>query len=421
MGSATLAAVPQPVQQSPALADLERVYRTEAAQLRGALAHRLGDLDLAEELLQEALVEAAEHWPVAGVPANPGGWLATTAKRKGIDRLRRERAGREKLALIAQGWSGPVADPDDLLGLIFACCSPELPRESQVALTLRSVCGLTTAEVAAAHLQPEATMSQRLTRAKRLLQERGVRFAVPDPDEFGGRLDEVLGVVYLLFNEGYLTSGRHEPARHDLAATAQWLAGLLHRLMPREPEVLGLRALIILHQARAATRFDGWGRLIQLADQDRARWDRAAINSAVELLDTALAMRRPGSYQLQAAIAALHAQSASYAETDWRQIQLLYDRLDQLTPSPVVRLNRAVATRYTQGAAVALAELDALEKDLRDYRLWHAVRGELLRELDRSEEATLADKRALELATNPAERELLARRLGQSWSTSPGP
>jgi RNA polymerase sigma-70 factor (ECF subfamily) len=402
------------VQQSPALADLERVYRTEAAQLRGALAHRLGDLDLAEELLQEALVEAAERWPVAGVPANPGGWLATTAKRKGIDRLRRERAGRDKLALIAQSWSEPAADSDDLLGLIFACCSPELSRESQVALTLRSVCGLTTAEVAAAYLQPEATMSQRLTRAKRLLQERGVRFAVPDPDEFGGRLDEVLGVVYLLFNEGYLTSSRHEPARHDLAVTAQWLAALLHRLMPREPEVLGLRALITLHQARAATRFDGWGRLVQLADQDRARWDRAAINSAVELLDTAMAMRRPGPYQLQAAIAALHAQSASYPETDWPQIRLLYDRLDQLSPSPVVRLNRAVATRYTDGAAVALAELDALESQLRDYRLWHAVRGELLRELSRSEEAVLADKRALELATNPAERELLARRLGQA-------
>ncbi|MGH8835455.1 MAG: RNA polymerase sigma factor [Actinomycetes bacterium] len=410
--------MPQPVQQSPALADLERVYRTEAAQLRGALAHWLGDLDLAEELLQEAMVEAAEHWPVAGVPANPGGWLATTAKRKGIDRLRREQVGREKLALIAQSWSGPAEDSDDLLGLIFACCSPELPRESQVALTLRSVCGLTTAEVAAAYLQPEATMSQRLTRAKRLLQERGVRFAVPDPDEFGDRLDEVLGVVYLLFNEGYLTSSRHEPARRDLAATAQWLADLLHRLMPREPEVLGLRALIILHQARAATRFDGWGRLVQLADQDRAGWDRAAINAALELLDTAMAMRRPGPYQLQAAIAALHAQSASYPETDWLQIRLLYDRLDQLAPSPVVRLNRAVATRYTEGAAVALAELDALDSELRDYRLWHAVRGELLRELGRSEEARLADKRALELATNPAERELLARRLGQA--SAPG-
>jgi RNA polymerase sigma-70 factor (ECF subfamily) len=182
--------------------------------------------------------------------------------------------------------------------------------------------------------------------------------------------------------------------------------------------VLGLRALIILHQARAATRFDGWGRLVQLADQDRAGWDRAAINAALELLDTAMAMRRPGPYQLQAAIAALHAQSASYPETDWLQIRLLYDRLDQLAPSPVVRLNRAVATRYTEGAAVALAELDALDSELRDYRLWHAVRGELLRELGRSEEARLADKRALELATNPAERELLARRLGQA--SAPG-
>lgn len=401
------------MQQSPVLTDLERVYRAEAAQLRGALAHRLGDLDLAEELLQEALVEAAEHWPAEGVPANPGGWLATTARRKGIDRLRRERVGREKLALIANSWSDPAdSDSDDLLGLVFACCSPELPRESQVALTLRSVCGLTTAEVAAAYLQPEATMSQRLTRAKKLLRDRGVRFAVPDPDEFGARLDEVLGVVYLLFNEGYLSSSAREPARHDLVATALWLAGLLHRLMPREPEVLGLRALMMLHQARAATRFDGWGRLVRLADQDRARWDRAAIGAATELLDTALAMRRPGPYQLQAAIAALHAQAASYAETDWPQIRLLYDRLDELSPSPVVRLNRAVATRYTDGAATALAELDALEGELRDYRLWHAVRGELLRELGRPEEARLADKRALELATNPAERELLARRLG---------
>jgi len=401
------------VQVSSVQADLERVYRAEAAQLRGALAYRLGDLDLADELLQEALVEAAEHWPVDGVPANPGGWLATTAKRKGIDRLRREQVGREKLALIAHSWWDPSADEDDLLGLVFACCSPELPRESQVALTLRSVCGLTTAEVAAAYLQPEATMSQRLTRAKKLLRQRRVRFAVPDPDEFGARLDEVLGVVYLLFNEGYLTSSAREPARHDLVATAQWLAALLHRLMPREPEVLGLRALMMLHQARAATRFDGWGRLVQLADQDRSRWDRAAIQEATELLDTAVAMRRPGPYQIQAAIAALHAQAASYPETDWRQIRLLYDRLDELTPSPVVRLNRAVATRYTDGAATALAELDAIESELRDYRLWHAVRGELLRELGRAEDARLADKRALELATNPAERELLARRLAQ--------
>ena len=401
------------MQVSSVQADLERVYRAEAAQLRGALAYRLGDLDLADELLQEALVEAAEHWPVDGVPANPGGWLATTAKRKGIDRLRREQVGREKLALIAHSWWDPSADEDDLLGLVFACCSPELPRESQVALTLRSVCGLTTAEVAAAYLQPEATMSQRLTRAKKLLRQRRVRFAVPDPDEFGARLDEVLGVVYLLFNEGYLTSSAREPARHDLVATAQWLAALLHRLMPREPEVLGLRALMMLHQARAATRFDGWGRLVQLADQDRSRWDRAAIQEATELLDTAVAMRRPGPYQIQAAIAALHAQAASYPETDWRQIRLLYDRLDELTPSPVVRLNRAVATRYTDGAATALAELDAIESELRDYRLWHAVRGELLRELGRAEDARLADKRALELATNPAERELLARRLAQ--------
>ncbi len=402
------------MQHPSALADLERVYRAEAARLRGALAHRLGDLDLAEELLQDALLEAAAHWPEEGVPANPGGWLATTAKRKGIDRLRREQAGRDKLALIANSW--PDSDPadDDLLGLIFACCSPELPRESQIALTLRSVCGLTTAEVAAAYLQPEPTMAQRLSRARKLLQQRGVRFAVPDPDEFNARLDEVLGVVYLLFNEGYLTSSAREPARHDLVATAQWLGDLLHQLMPREPEVLGLRALMMLHQARATTRFDGWGRLVRLADQDRSRWDRATIVAATELLDSALAGRRPGPYQVQAAIAALHAQATCYADTDWAQIRLLYDQLDRLTPSPVVRLNRAVATRYTHGAATALVELDRLEGELRDYRLWYAVRCELLRDLGRTEEARLADKRALELATNPAERELLARRLAEA-------
>jgi RNA polymerase sigma-70 factor (ECF subfamily) len=323
--------------------DLERVYREQAVQLRASLAARIGDVGLAEELVHDAFTEALEHWPAHGVPPNPGGWLATTARRKAIDRLRRARTGEAKLALLAA--SDEPEEPDDaVLGLVFACCHPALPRDSQIALTLRAVCGLTTAEIAAAHLVSEPTMAQRLTRARRAIRGQPVR--VPDPDELGVRLDEVLTVVYLVFNEGYLASVGRTPARRDLAAQAVSLARLLHRLMPTQPEVLGLLALLLLHESRAATRFDGWGRLVRLPDQDRSRWDRGLVAEATALLDRAMSRRAPGPYQLQAAIAALHAEAPAYERTDWRQIRLLYDRLDQLTPSPVVRLNRAVATRF---------------------------------------------------------------------------
>jgi RNA polymerase sigma-70 factor (ECF subfamily) len=391
--------------------DLERVYREEAVRLRASLAARIGDIGLAEELVHDAFAEALEHWPVDGVPANPGGWLATTARRKAIDRLRRTRAGEAKLALLAApDPSGEEAADEELLGLVFACCHPALPRESQVALTLRAVCGLTTAEIAAAHLVAEPTMAQRLTRARRAIS--GVPVAMPDPDELGGRLDEVLAVVYLVFNEGYLASAGRTPARRDLAVQAVSLARLLHRLMPTQPEVLGLLALLLLHESRAATRFDGWGRLVRLADQDRGRWDRALVAEATALLDRAMARRAPGPYQLQAAIAALHADAPAYERTDWRQIRLLYDRLDQLAPSPVVRLNRAVATRYVAGPAVALAEVDALAEQLDGYRLLHVVRADLLAALGRGDEARAANERALALAANPAEVELLTRRVG---------
>jgi RNA polymerase sigma-70 factor (ECF subfamily) len=273
------------------------------------------------------------------------------------------------------------------------------------------VCGLTTAEIAAAFLSAEPAMAQRLSRARKALRHAGAPIRVPDPDELGDRLAEVLAVVYLVFNEGYLASAGRTPARRDLAAQAVSLTRLLHRLMPREPEVLGLLALELLHESRAATRFDGWGRLVRMRDQDRSRWDRDLIAEAVALLDRALAMRRPGPYQLQAAIAALHAEADTYAQTDWPQIRLLYDRLDRLAPSPVVRLNRAVATGFAVGPEAALAETDALGRELAGYRLYHAVRAELFDQLGRHDEARSANERALALATNPAERELLAQRL----------
>jgi len=400
-------------------AELERTYRAEATRLRATLARRLGDVGLAEELVQDAFVEALEHWQAYGPPANPGGWLTTTAWRKAIDRQRRAKAGREKLALLAVTQERtappdgrPDADPDDdLLSLVFACCHPELPADSQVALTLRAVCGLTTAEIAGAFLVSEQAMGQRLSRARRSLRNAGVAVRVPDPDQLGERLAAVLAVVYLVFNEGYLTSSGATAARRDLAAQAVALARLLHRLMPREPEVLGLLALLLLHESRAAARFDGWGRLIRLADQDRSRWDARLAAEATGLLDRAIALRRPGPYQVQAAIAALHAAAPDYEHTDWRQIRLLYGRLQMMTPSPVVLLNLAVATRFAVGPEAALTEVERLATELDDYRLFHAVRAELLTALGRADDARAANERALALAANPAERELIARRL----------
>ncbi len=365
-------------------AQLERVYRAEAPRITAALAARIGDVGLAADAVQDAFVEAIEHWRDGHIPPNPGGWLATTARRKAIDRLRRARAGQQKLALLAatatdtcpeaEAAAGDDRADDELLGMIFACCHPALPRESQIALTLRAVCGLTTTEIAAAFLAGEPAMTQRLLRARKALRAAHADMRVPDPDQLADRLAEVLAVVYLVFNEGYLASAGRQPARRDLATQAVSLTRLLHRLMPREPEVLGLLALLLLHESRAATRFDGWGRLVRLADQDRARWNQALIAEATGLLDRALALRGPGPYQVQAAIAALHAEANDYQHTDWRQIRLLYDRLQALTPSPVVLLNRAVATRYVVGPEAALAEITPLAAELDSYRLFHALR-----------------------------------------------
>jgi RNA polymerase sigma factor (sigma-70 family) len=412
---------------------LESVYRQEATRIRAALAARTGDVGLAEDAVQDAFIEAIEHWPRDGVPASPGGWLATTAHRKALDRLRRDKVGERKLALLAvtdtsacpdgpapagqnrgdaPGTGGADQEADDeLLSLVFACCHPALGRDAQVALTLRAVCGLTGEQIARAFLVSEATMSQRLLRARKILADERSPVRVPDPDELADRLAQVLAVVYLFFNEGYLASSGREPARRDLAAQAIALTRTLHRLMPREPEVLGLLALLLLHESRAAARFDGWGRLIRLKDQDRSRWNGGLAGEATHLLDRAIALRRPGPYQVQAAIAALHAGAADYEQTDWRQIRLLYSRLATMTPSPVVLLNRAVATRYAFGPAEALAEIEPLHADLEDYHLFHALRAALLTALGRAAEAAAANDRALALAANPAERDLLARGL----------
>ena len=405
---------------------LERVYRDEARRLRASLATSLGDVGLAEDAVQDAFIEAIEHWGSEGLPANCGGWLATTARRKAIDRLRRAKVGQDKLALMAalpeadstaDGTRDDTQD-EELLGMIFACCHPALSRESQIALTLRAVCGLTTAEIAAAFLTSESAMTQRVARAKKSLRAVTAQVRVPDPDELGDRLVEVLAVVYLVFNEGYLASAGREPARRDLAAQAVSLTRLLHYLMPTEPEVLGLLALLLLHESRAATRFDGWGRIVRLADQDRDRWDQRLIGEAMRTLGAAFVLRRPGPYQVQAAIAALHAEADCYEKTDWPQIRLLYDQLQVMTPSPVVLLNRAVATRYVLGPEAALAEIEPLAADLDGYRLFHALRSGLLSTLGRDDESAAASERALALAGNPAERELLTRRL--SLLSNPG-
>ena len=380
--------------------------------MTAALVRTLGDFDLAEELVQEALLEAIEHWPREGIPEKPGAWLLTTARRKAVDQLRRQARFRDKLAEL-QGalMRDDTAEGDDRLRLIFTCCHPALSREAQVALTLRAVAGLTTAEIARAFITSEATIAQRIVRAKRKIVDANIPYRVPAERDLGERLEEVLAVLYLMFNEGYLATAGEQASRTDLAEDAAWLAGLMVRLMPDEPEALGLLALMRLHLARAASRFDEQGDLVLLEQQDRSRWDRERIDSAMVVLGRAAALHRTGPYQVQAAIAACHAEARSWEETDWRQIVALYDALLDMLPSPVVRLNRAIARRYLDGAALALSEVDALSDALDDYYLLHAARAELLRDLGREPEARAALTRALELTTNPAERALLRKRL----------
>ena len=394
---------------------VDKVWRAEAASMLGALSRRLGDFDLAEEALAEAVTEAFKRWPDDGVPQSPTGWLVTTAWRKALDRLRREVVGREK---VAAAGAEPPPEPgvDDRLAMIFACCHPDLAEPARVALTLYAASGLSTAEIAAAFLVPVPTMAQRLSRAKKQLRERGVRFEVPEPAAYADRLPAVLSVIYLVFNEGYLSTGSGQ--RRELAREGMELARQVAALLPGEPEAAGLAALLELHEARAATRFDSWGRIVLLEQQDRRRWDRDLMERAALRLRAAVAQGRPGPYQLQAGIAALHAFARSYETTNWADVRSLYDRLHALDPSPVVLLNRAVATRFTHGPAAALDEVHALRDRLSGYRLWHAAHADLLAALGRRDEALAAASRALELTTNPAERELMSRRIAGLRVTS---
>ena len=357
------------------------------------------------------MLEALEHWPTEGIPERPGAWLLTTARRKALDRIRRKARYQEKLSLLVGSQMHEIrGESDNRLQLIFTCCHPALAREAQVALTLRAVIGLTTREIASAFLTTETTMAQRIVRAKRKIVEAGIPYRVPQAEEMAERLAEVLAVLYLTFNEGYLPSGGAAPERRDMAEDALWLTNLLVRLMPDEPEAIGLLALMRLHLARVETRFGSAG-LVLLKDQDRRRWDHAAIKETADMIERVSLLRRPGPYQLQAAIAACHAEAASWAETDWAQILILYDSLLTFWPTPVVRLNRAIALRHVAGAGPALDEVERLASDLADYHLFHATRAQLLRALDRQSEARAADARALELASNPAERALIEQRL----------
>jgi RNA polymerase sigma factor (sigma-70 family) len=388
-------------------AELARVVREHAGRLAASLMHVTGDFGTAEDLVQEAVVTALRRWPKEGIPARPDAWLFVVARNRGLDLLRRESNYRTKLAQLQ--W--PVqSEPDERLRLIFTCCHPALSRPAQIALTLRVVCGLTTAQIARAFLVPETTVAQRITRAKRKIANAGIPYRIPDPDELNARLSEVLAVIYLLLNEGYLSTAEQAQSR-DLVDDAEWLAALLHQLMPTEPEVIGLLALIRLHRARADARFSADGNLVLLEHQDRSRWDHQAIADATRLLAHAAQQHRPGPYQLQAAIVACHAEAKDWAATDWEQIVLLYDMLLHLAPSPITRLHRAIALRYTAGPAAALAELEALADQLDRYHLYHATRAELLRALGHPYQARTADQRALELTANPAEQALLQERI----------
>jgi RNA polymerase sigma factor (sigma-70 family) len=390
--------------------ELAGVVREHAGRLAVALMAVTGDFSTAEDLVQDAVVTALRRWPTEGIPDRPDAWLFTVARNRGLDVLRREANYRAKLAQLQ--W--PVQpDPDERLRLIFTCCHPALSRPAQIALTLRVVCGLTTAQIARAFLTPETTVAQRITRAKRKIADAGIPYRIPDPDELNARLGEVLAVIYLLLNEGYLSTAEQAQSR-DLVDDADWLATLLHQLMPTEPEVTGLLALITLHRARADARFDEAGKLVLLQHQDRSRWDHQAIVEATQLLTQAARLRRPGPYQLQAAIVACHADAEDWADTDWEQIVVLYDMLLHLAPSPVTRLHRAVALRYTAGPAAALDELDSLGDSLDGYHLFHATRAELLRALGQPDQARGSDERALELTANPAEQALLQERI--SWA-----
>jgi RNA polymerase sigma factor (sigma-70 family) len=410
-------------------AALAQIVRDEAGLIVASLYRRIGDFDVAEEAVQEAVVAALRAWRVEGIPPNPGAWLTLAARRRAIDRLRRS-VREEKTAdaltfadsrarLLAEEDADPAAglvavaavsgdDADERIPMLFGCCHPALRVEARLALMLRAVVGLTTSQIARAFLVPEATMAQRLVRAKKKIGAVGITFEIPEGRERASRLDEVLTAIYLTYNAGYLS-----PADLGLTDDAIWLAELVARALPGEAEAWGLLALLTSLSARARTRFDADGRLVLLADQDRTAWNAVDLARAEGYLARSAALRRPGRFQLQAAIAACHADAAQYADTDWLQILTLYDLLLTHDPSPVVRLNHAIALSHVSGPAPALAELNEIADRLGDYHLLHATRALLLTDLGDLDGARAATLRALELTDNPAEQDLLRTRIAR--------
>ena len=404
-------------------------FRSEWGRVVAYLIRITGDWDLAEECAQDAFTRALERWPRDGIPTSPGGWLKTTARNRALDQLRRTAVGAAKLREVAmsplanegnEGNEGNEQDgsgiADDRLRLMFTCCHPALPIDAQVALTLRTLAGLSTAEIARAFLVPDETMAKRLVRAKHKIRDAGIPYRVPPAHQLPERTVAVLAVLYGLFNEGYGASAGADLVRRGLCAEAIRLARLLAELMPDEPEALGLLALMVLHHARSDARVDDAGDLVTLEDQDRARWDTTAIGQACAVLDAAVRLGRPGPYQVMAAIAACHASAPGPAATDWAQIAALYQRLSQMIPTPVVALNRAVAVAMADGPAAGLLLVEQLEQSdaLSGYYLLWATRADLLRRLGRTGQAAAAYRRALELAPTDAEQRYLARRLAET-------
>ena len=399
----------------------DRLYRTESRRVLATLIRLLGSFDLAEEALHDAFTAAVEQWPSAGVPANPRAWLVSAGRFKAIDRIRRRAKFDATLTELARELDedseiAPQPDAagveDDRLRLVFTCCHPALPSDAQVALTLREVCGLTTEEIAHAFLTAPSTLAQRIVRAKNKIRTARIPYEVPERDQLPERLDAVLRVIYLVFNEGYSASSGISITRHDLSGEAIRLGRLLMELLP-EPEVMGLLALMLLQESRRAARTSADGEIVLLADQDRSLWDRAQIAEGAALVERALSSRRYGAYALQAAIAAVHAGSPSGDETDWHEIVGLYDVLLRVAPSPVVELNRAVAVAMRDGPDAGLAFIEALlaQGDLADYHLAHSARAELCRRAGRLPDARASYERALELARQEPERRFLLRRL----------